>query len=181
VQAATPVYHSQLDVSREVFGVVAALIILSAAVPQLYFTLTARHAAWAEEVRALHGSVSSETPVYADALTLRAFEFFAGYPQQTRWTSFEQLGSGDVVPAGSLVIVNKRYIDWLNRNAGMWVRWPGPGPTHSSGYRMHAFYKQAPGTWTTIWKNGNTQVYRVGGADTVADGHNLAFKDGEQQ
>jgi|KBSSwiStaDraftv2_1062776.scaffolds.fasta_scaffold58755_2 4-amino-4-deoxy-L-arabinose transferase-like glycosyltransferase len=139
-----------------------SLLILWAAVPTLYFNVLVRPTSWTEEVRMFKDSVHPDSALYADALTLRAFEFFTGYPTKTSWIGFEQIASGADIPVGSTVIVNKRYIDWLNRNAGMWVAWPSPGPTERSGYRRHDFYNAAPDTWNEVWKDDNASIYKVG-------------------
>lgn len=145
-------------------GLAAVALILWAAVPILYYDVRYRPLWWTEEVRGLRATIRPDVPVYADAITLRAFEFFAAYPKQTAWIGFEHLDSSEDIAPGSFVIVNKRYIEWLDRNAGMWVTWPEPGQTSLSGYRKHTFYDQAPSTWTDVWKNDNTRVYRVAGA-----------------
>ncbi|HSL21141.1 MAG TPA: glycosyltransferase family 39 protein [Vicinamibacterales bacterium] len=142
-------------------GAVCVLAMLSAGMPHLYYGATSR-SAWMAEARVWRHEVRPETVVYADALTLRAFEFYAGYPNATRWTAFEQLASTGDFAAGSLVVVNRRYIEWLDRNAGMWLTWPLPGPTDPSGYRSHPFYTDPPRSWTTVWQNADVRVYRVG-------------------
>jgi 4-amino-4-deoxy-L-arabinose transferase-like glycosyltransferase len=148
--------------TQQAVGAATLLAIASAAGPQLYYSIV-QPAPWAVEVRALRGMATPDTVVYADALTLRAFEFFNAYPARTAWTDFDHLGAVGQIQPGSLVIVNDRYIQWLNQNAGMWVAWP-PGPTNRAGYKRHDFYTQAPEGWSVIWKNGNARVYRTGGS-----------------
>jgi len=152
--------NSGFQVTRAVGLVVAAVVCYSAAT-NLYFAFARGRVAWIGESRQLHGTVKPNTVVYADTLTLRTFEFFAGYPQETAWTDFAAVSPGQPLPPESLVIVNKRYIQWLGRNAGMWVAWPHPGPTSRNGYRQHDFYEHVPATWKQIWNNDNTRVFRV--------------------
>jgi hypothetical protein len=141
----------------------ALAVICWGAVPTLYFGVVKRSDQWTSEVRHLDERVTPSTPVYADALSLRAFEFFDRYPATTRWIEFDDIASPDQIAPGSLVIVNARYLEWLQRNAGMWVNWPAPGPTDfSGGYRQHIFYKTPPASWQLIWSNDQTRVYRVG-------------------
>ncbi|OFV93311.1 MAG: hypothetical protein A3H95_05865 [Acidobacteria bacterium RIFCSPLOWO2_02_FULL_64_15] len=143
-------------------GLAAVVLMLWAAAPHLYYDVT-NPRNWTDEVKKLRATVRPDVSVYADGITLRAFEFFAGYPERTAWTDFANIDSSKDIPPGSLVVVNKQYIAWLNRNAGMWVAFP-PGPTDRSGYRMHTFYDQAPSNWTEIWKNDNARLYKVAGA-----------------
>jgi hypothetical protein len=140
---------------------VAVAVICWGAAPPLYFGVVKRSDWWMSDVRLLDEHVTPATSVYADALSLRAFEFFDRYPATTRWTEFDDISTADQIAPGSLVIVNGHYLEWLQRNAGMWVNWPAPGPTDFSGYRQHTFYKTAPPSWQLIWSNDNTRVYRV--------------------
>lgn len=144
-------------------GLAIAAVVLYSSATNLYFSFARSRVAWIGESRQLHTSVTPKTVVYADTLTLRTFEFFAGYPEQTAWTDFAAVAPGQELPQESLVIVNKRYIQWLDRNAGMWVAWPHPGPTSRTGYRKHDFYEHAPAAWKSIWHNNNTQVFKVSG------------------
>jgi hypothetical protein len=132
----------------------------TAAAP-LYFGVVRNEDRWNAEVRALEDQVAPQTRVYADALSLRAFEFMDRYPAATRWTEFADLTSADEIGAGSLVIVNTAYLGWLDRNAGMWINWPQPGPTDLSGYRQHPFYTKPPTQWRLILDTENARVYRV--------------------
>lgn len=142
-------------------GAIAVAVICWGAAPTLYFGMMNRAKSWTSEVRVLDEQVTPATPLYADALSLRAFEFFDGYPATTRWVEFDDIGSPDQMAPGSLVIVNARYLEWLNRNAGMWVNWPAPGPTDVSGYRQHSFYTNPPASWRLIWQNDNARIYRI--------------------
>jgi len=140
---------------------IAVAVICWGAAPSLYFGVLTRSDRWTSEVRSLDEHVTPATPVYADALSLRAFEFFDRFPVRTQWIEFDDIASPQRIVPGSLVIVNARYLEWLNRNAGMWVNWPAPGPTDFSGYRQHPFYTTAPASWRLVWHNDNTRVYRV--------------------
>jgi len=60
-----------------------------------------------------------------------------------------------------LVLVNPPGIEWLDRNAGMWVSWPKPGPTDRSGYLRQSFYRSPPRTWKLIWQDHGVLLYRV--------------------
>jgi hypothetical protein len=146
---------------------IAVAVICWQAAPTLYFGVIARSNSWTSEARALDAQVTPATAVYADALSLRAFEFLDRYPSATRWIEFDDIASHDQIAPGSLVIVNARYLEWLDRNAGMWVNWPAPGPTDLSGYRQHPFYTSPPASWRLIWRNDNARVYRIEGPQST--------------
>jgi hypothetical protein len=140
---------------------IAVAVICWGAAPALYFGVMKRSDWWTSEVRSLDEQVTPATPLYADALSLRAFEFFDRYPATTRWIEFDDISSQEQIAPGSLVLINVRYLEWLDRNAGMWVNWPAPGPTDFSGYRQHSFYKNPPASWQLIWQKDNARVYRT--------------------
>jgi hypothetical protein len=101
--------------------------------------------------------------VYADALTLRAFDFVYHYPSRTAWHELTSAASPTDIPAGALVIIAPSHIEWLDRNAGMWVSWPEAGPTDPSGYPGRAFAIAAPpAAWSLVWRNSEASLYRVG-------------------
>jgi 4-amino-4-deoxy-L-arabinose transferase-like glycosyltransferase len=109
---------------------------------------------WTAEVRAVSKMVQPSTTLYADVLTIRGLEFFQQYPRQTNWVDFESLKSPEVVCAGSLVLVNPRYIAWLNKNGGMWL-------SKRSGYKSHDFYERAPETWKRIYEHAGVVLYEA--------------------
>jgi Dolichyl-phosphate-mannose-protein mannosyltransferase len=109
---------------------------------------------WMKDVRAIRGTVRPDTVVYADTFSLRAFEFFDGYPAATSWTDFERVGSTAQLAPGSLVVVNRQFIDWLDKHGGIWG-------SRRTGYVRFAFYTDPPPTWTPVWENGNLFMYRV--------------------
>ncbi len=111
---------------------------------------------WLDDVRAVRGQVTPETVLFADTLSLRALEFFDRYPAHTRWTDFDQVPAGAQLPGGSLVMVNKRYLQWLHQHGGIWG-------SRRTGYPVLAFYDRAPASWTVVWQNSNLSLYRVGG------------------
>jgi hypothetical protein len=155
--------HARIgDWLERVAAVAAVAIICWQAVPTLYFGVIRKADSWTSEIRAVDEQITPATPVYADALSLRAFEFFDRYPRATRWVEFDDIASQDEIAPGSVVIVNEQYLAWLQRNAGMWVNWPAPGPTDLAGYRQHPFYKHPPASWQLIWHNDRARVYRVG-------------------
>jgi 4-amino-4-deoxy-L-arabinose transferase-like glycosyltransferase len=141
-------------------GAAAAGVIGLGALPTLYYQLRYPPSHWwAAEVRALHAQVEPRVAIYADALTLRAFEFFHHFPADTAWIEFDDMRS-EAVPPGSWVIVNDRYIEWLQRNAGMWVAWPHPGPMNDT-YPRRSFYTAPPPDWKLVMQTENARVYRV--------------------
>jgi hypothetical protein len=110
---------------------------------------------WTSEVRALRNVVTPSSPLYSDTLTLRGLEFFAGYPPHTAWVDFDAINALEEIRPGSFVMVNRRYLEWLNRNKGMWL-------SKSSGYKNHEFYEHPPSSWKRILENGNAVLFEVG-------------------
>jgi 4-amino-4-deoxy-L-arabinose transferase-like glycosyltransferase len=110
--------------------------------------------AWTHEVRDLSREVTPETALYADTLSLRGLSFYTGFPRDTRWVDFERVGAAEEVAAGSLVLVNRAYLDWLQVNSGMWLSDP-------AGYVTHDFYQTPPSTWTKLRQYGTAALYRV--------------------
>jgi hypothetical protein len=116
---------------------------------------------WLTEVRAVSDEIPAGTTLYSDAITLRALEFFRGYPAVDRWIDLSAVASPDGMSAGSLVLVNPAGINWLDVNAGMWVAWPEPGPTDRGGYLRGHFYRSPPDVWQPIWQEGDVRLYKV--------------------
>jgi hypothetical protein len=138
---------------RPAAGAIACAFIAWAGWPSLYFGLR-YPPQWNSEVRTLKETVQPDSKLYADTFSIRAFEFLRGYPRKTAWTDFEQLPSESDIGNGSLVLVNPRYIEWLERHGGIWG-------SRRSGYRVHDFYRKPPGDWTRVWQNGSVFLYRV--------------------
>ena len=138
-----------------------ALFILWAAAPNLYYSVRTPPDWWLAEARQHRATVHPDTTLYSDTLTLRAFEFFNGYPDAPAWTDFADIQSAADIPQGSLVLVNNQYIQWLDKNAGMWLSWPLPELSDTTGYRKHAFYDTPPVGWRRLWANHNASLYRV--------------------
>jgi 4-amino-4-deoxy-L-arabinose transferase-like glycosyltransferase len=163
---ATPM--SAFVLRRRAMAAAVAGVVALGAIPTIYFQLKYPPSHWwAAEVRVLQAQVEPETPVYADAITLRAFEFFHHYPATTTWIEFDDMRSEKVEP-GSLVVVNDRYIQWLERNAGMWVSWPLPGPMNAT-YPRRSFYTSPPPDWKLVMQTDNARAYRVMAAAASLD------------
>jgi hypothetical protein len=146
------------NLASRVVGAAMAATIAWTAVPQLYYTLRYRQTAWTADVREVSRKIAPDAVVYADTLTLRALEFFRGYPPERTWIDFEDMSAGEVAP-GALVMVNDQYIQWLERHGGIWS-------SRTSGYASHPFYHTPHPSWTAIYRNDNLVVYRVDRAAT---------------
>ncbi|MDF0665638.1 MAG: glycosyltransferase family 39 protein [Nitrospira sp.] len=109
---------------------------------------------WTSEIRAISGMIKPSSHLYSDLLTLRGLEFFGGYPPHTAWVDFEEIDSIEEIQPGSLVMVNSRYLRWLDINKGMWL-------SKSSGYKNHEFYEHPPLLWKKLFENGNAVLYEV--------------------
>lgn len=136
-------------------GVLAVGIILwTVARPLCWSLRDPDHLWWTEEVRELSHQIGPDTPLYSDTLSLRGFEFFGGYPKENRWTDFQRVQSANEVEPGSLVLINPRYLEWLERNRGMWL-------SRREGYQTHAFFDTPPSSWVEVWENDNASLFRV--------------------
>jgi hypothetical protein len=102
----------------------------------------------------LSATIGPSSPLYTDTLSIRGLEFMKGYPSAKKWIDFADLTSPAEIQPGSLVLVNKAYIEWLNRNGGMWL-------SPRAGYRKHAFYEKPPSSWKEIWRSENARMYRI--------------------
>jgi hypothetical protein len=109
---------------------------------------------WLAEVRSIRPVVTTDTPVYTDTLTLRALNFLSGYPNKTEWIDFNAVGSPEQIRPGSLVIVNRPAIKWLDDHGGIWE-------DRISGYRRHAFYESRPASWTPVRQTATFSAYRT--------------------
>jgi hypothetical protein len=139
---------------RRFWGVALATALLLAGGYHLQSALRSSPSAWASEVRTLSSTIGPSTRLYTDTLSIRGFEFMRGYAGPAKWTDFADIASSDEIQPGSLVLVNRAYIEWLNRNGGMWL-------SPRAGYRKHAFYEKVPSSWQEVWRNGNARMYRV--------------------
>jgi hypothetical protein len=140
------------------FAVAASFLWFGAT--EIYFQIKYRPTWWAAEVRTLARSVEAGRPLLADTLTLRGLEFFAGYPGTRAWTDFEQVDPAADVSPGTTVIVNRRYIQWLETNGGLWG-------SRTSGYPLPSRLASPPPEWRIVWHNDNAVEYRVEPAGAV--------------
>ena len=139
---------------RRFWGVLLAIILLLTGGYLLQSAYRSSVSTWASEVRTLGSIVKPSSRLFTDTLSIRGFEFFLGYPGKTGWTDFADVRSPSEIQPGSLVLVNKAYIEWLNRNGGMWL-------SPRAGYQKHDFYDRPPPSWKMIWKSGNASLYQV--------------------
>jgi 4-amino-4-deoxy-L-arabinose transferase-like glycosyltransferase len=146
---------SQDDIGKERYfwGIVLACFLALTGGAQVYWTAKTP-STWMSEVRTLSNAITPSTRIYSDMITLRSFEFFLGYPNQTSWIDFEKIESSEEMPAGSFVLVNQAYIAWLNKNGGMWLN-------KKAAYKKHEFYEYSPPSWKRRYENGNTVLYEV--------------------
>ena len=138
---------------RSFWGVLVITLLLIFGGPYVYWGYRTP-LTWTHEVRDIVHIVKPSSPFYSDILTLRMLEFFSGYPVQTSWIDFESINSTGELKPGSMVMVNKRYIAWLDKNGGMWL-------SKRSGYRKHEFYDHPPQTWRRIYESSNAVLYQL--------------------
>ena len=122
---------------RRFWGVGVAMALLLAGGYLLQVALRSSPSAWASEVRSLSATIKPSSILYADTLSIRGLEFMQGYPSAKKWIDFADLTSPAEIQPGSLILVNTAYIEWLNRNGGMWlIQGPGTGSTRSTRSRL---------------------------------------------
>jgi hypothetical protein len=153
-RALAPVDVPRSPRSAAVAAVAAALIVWTT-LPQLYYTLRYRQTAWTSDVREVSARLDPDTIVYADTLTLRALEFYRHYPARRQWVDLEDLPRAEP-PSGAMVMVNKQYLQWLERHGGIWG-------SRTSGYAEHGLHRTPAASWQRVFDNGNLSVYRVDG------------------
>jgi 4-amino-4-deoxy-L-arabinose transferase-like glycosyltransferase len=139
---------------RRFWGLLMAFVLLMLSAYYVQGALRSSPSSWSAEVRVLSAKIGPSSRLYTDTLSIRGMEFFLKYPSKTQWTDFSEVKSLDEVGAGSIVLVNKAYIEWLNRNAGMWL-------SPKTGYARHGFYEEPPSSWHQVWLSGNARLYRV--------------------
>jgi hypothetical protein len=105
------------------------------------------------EMRRVKEFVTPDEKVYADTLSLRVFAFFASYPGRAGWISRILPAQQEMLP-GSLVLINRPYIAWLDRHGGIWG-------SSRVRYRSHAFYASPPKSWTPIWTGTTASLFRI--------------------
>ena len=108
---------------------------------------------WMAEVREASEIVPHDRKVYTDTIGKKGMEFFLKYADVNRIVDFEGMTSGRI-PSGSFVLTNKRYAEWLDINAGMWLSGP-------SGYRDPDFFIHPPSTWEIVFRSSYATLYRV--------------------
>lgn len=109
---------------------------------------------WASEVEIVSSYVKPEEQIYTDFISKRGLEFFWRYPDKMKIINFEGIKSSDDINAGSFVLINRRYADWLDTNSGMWL-------SDSSGYKKPEFFDHPPPSWKRVWGNANAALYHV--------------------
>lgn len=145
--------ENEIDKERRFWGGALIAFVLAVGGASLYWQERVP-SKWGSEVRAISRIINPSSRLYADPLTLRGLEFFGGYPRHTAWFDFEGIESREEIQAGSYVMVNSRYLQWLNLNKGMWL-------SKSSGYKYHEFYEHPPLSWKKVFENGNAVLYEV--------------------
>ena len=109
---------------------------------------------WAEDAQAVSHLARPSDRLYADALSIKALEFYWRYPEKMNAVDFEGMSSaGDIAP-GSYLLFNSNAINWLEKNAGMWL-------SKSPQYRRPDFHSNLPAAFKKIWQNDHAALYRI--------------------
>ena len=109
--------------------------------------------AWTSEVRAASRLVPSGRVIYTDTIGKKGLEFFRKYADTEHVVDFEGMTTSQV-SRGSFVLTNKRYTEWLDINAGMWLSGP-------SGYRKPEFFSRVPSSWKVMFRTADGTLYSV--------------------
>ena len=160
VFAAAPERGSRPARLARIVGVLATVAVVLVGLRQLRLDLLNRPT-WLSEVRRLHDRVTPNTILYSDAISLRTFEFLNDYPARTTWSDLRAITAPNELPEGSFVLIYPPGIDWLQKNGGMWVSWPAPGPTDRWGYIRDRFFDNPPPSWKLVWQQGDASLYRI--------------------
>ena len=105
------------------------------------------------ETRIVSTKVKPSDQIYTDPLTIKALEFYWGYPEKMNVINFEDLKTEEI-PPNSFVLTDVTRVNWLKVNVSMWL-------TKDYGYKKPEFFDHPPKSWKTIWKNANAVLYRV--------------------
>jgi len=145
-----------LERERLFWGMVLAVALILIAGYQTVNTI--RYAmypkGWAPEARIISNVLKPSDRVYADILSVKALEFFWGYPEEVGTIDFEDMKLSHEVSNGSFVFVHPVALEWLETNAGMWV---GKGPV----YNKPNFVANRPSSWKLVWEKNNARLYHV--------------------
>jgi len=110
---------------------------------------------WTGGVEAVSRMVRPSDRIYADILSIHGLEFFWSYPDSVNTVNFEDMPPGTIIRPGAFVLVDDRYLDWLEAYSGWW-------PTKSAEYRRPEFADTPMGSWVALWSDGNATLYRAG-------------------
>ncbi len=109
--------------------------------------------AWTSGVRAAGRLVPPGRVIYTDPIGKKGLEFFRQYADPEQIVDFEGMMTSQVA-GGNFVLMNDRYAEWLDINAGMWLTGP-------SGYRKPEFFSRIPSSWNVIFRTSDSALYRV--------------------
>lgn len=105
------------------------------------------------ETRTVYSLVKPSDQLYTDPLSIKAAEFFWGYPKKNNLNNFEGMSDADI-PANSFVLLDRVRVNWLKVNVGMWL-------THDYGYNEPDFFDHPSKSWKIVWQNDIAKLYRV--------------------
>jgi len=105
------------------------------------------------DIRHISGIVKPTDKIYTDPLSIKAFEFFWNFPQETKTVNYEGMRAEQVEPNG-FVLADKFRLDWLKVNVSMWL-------TKDYGYHEPEFLTRPPRSWKRVWQNQYATLYKV--------------------
>ena len=110
--------------------------------------------AWRSGVTEVYRLISPDNHIFTDPISEMGLNFFWSYPEKESYSNLEDLKDSSQVEQNSYVLINKRYIKWLNENAGMWL-------SDISGYHLASFLNNPPSQWDIVWRNDHAVLYKV--------------------
>jgi 4-amino-4-deoxy-L-arabinose transferase-like glycosyltransferase len=97
--------------------------------------------------------VRPDQTIYTDPLSAKSLAFYWKFPPSSHVVNFEGM-TGDAIPPGSFVLVDKSHLNWLDVNVSMWL-------TSDYGYHEPDFSVKAPESWKVVWRNVYATLYHV--------------------
>ncbi len=110
--------------------------------------------AWRSGITEVYKNISPEDHIFTDPISEMGLKFFWSYPEKECFSNLEHIRDISDVEQNSYILINKRYIKWLNDNAGMWL-------SDISGYHLASFLSNPPSEWSIVWRNDHAILYKV--------------------
>lgn len=140
---------------KRVFGGLLITFFILVCTYHLYLEVKYGHRvreSWSSDIRKISRDLPSSSTIYTDAISKKGLEFFWRYPDHANINNFEGMTSTRMIHTGSYVLIQNKYLRWLNINAGMWL---------SDGriYRQPPFVTDPPPGWNIVFQGKDTSLF----------------------